>query len=195
MSNQLPDFQTISDALHYFETLGGAAETHGLLCALLCGAAGIGKNAWVDSLQSSFHDAKDATFQKNSDTLVKLFDATKTNIDSDEFDIALLLPGDDEPLHLRIESLAHWCQGFLSGLKLLGMSAKNTQSPEVQEAMDHLLRISCLEYEPTDEVDAEAEASYTELVEFVRMSVILLHSVRQEILTKRPNIAGNQTVH
>ena len=192
----LPSYEAVNDALKSLDALGGAAETHGLLCAFLCGGAAMTKQAWVESLQSSFHDPKDPEFKKISELLVNLYDATELSLKSEQLDIKLLLPEDTQPVHEQIQALAEWCQGFLSGLKLLGLKKSAAYSPEIQETLDDLIRISCLEYEPSDDADAEAEASFVELEEFVRMAVVLLVGMKQDLLPKRSvKMSGNQTVH
>ena len=193
---KMPTYEAVANGLTSLEALSGAAETHGLLCALLCGGANISSSAWLESLQSAFPDAQDPQFIKAKETLSQLFDATAAQLQSETCEVELLLPKDDEALHVRIQALAQWSQGFLSGLQLLGVSHKNAQAPDVKDALNHLLQISCLEYESDDEADAESESSYNELFEFARMAVLLIHSVRQQLFGKKPaTLAGNNTVH
>ena len=181
----LPEFTEVAAALQNLETKANTAETHGILCALFCGGAKINRQAWVDTLLSSFTEAEHKKAQGDSEALLRLFIATENYFKSDEFDLQLLLPADDQPLHKRIIALRDWCQGFLSGLNLLGVAFNKPQETEIQEVLDNLIKVSSLHYEPNDSVDAESEASYMELVEYTRMGIILLHSLKSTLFKRR----------
>jgi uncharacterized protein YgfB (UPF0149 family) len=96
-----------------------------------------------------------------------------------------LLPPDDRPLSLRADGLADWCSGFMHGLGEAAASGAGRDvlggevMREIMEDFAEIARVTLGD----DETDLEAEAAYTELVEFVRVSVQLvfeeLRDVRQ----------------
>jgi uncharacterized protein YgfB (UPF0149 family) len=96
-----------------------------------------------------------------------------------------LLPPDDRSLSFRAEGLADWCAGFMHGLGAATGAAAARQAlggdvtREIMEDFGEITRITL----DDEESDLEAEAAYTELVEFVRVSVQLvfdeLYDVRQ----------------
>ena len=86
--------------------------------------------------------------------------------------VKLLLPDDDEPISTRIESLSVWCQSFLSGLGQSGLSGETALAADVAEAMRDLAAIALVDPESQEE---DGEASYAELVEFVRVASSLIH--------------------
>ena len=105
-------------------------------------------------------------------------------IDSGDMELTLLLPPDNELLEARAESLGLWCQGFMHGLGSASESGEDSPlltddiTSEIIADFSEITRAAFT----ADETEAEAEAAYTELVEFVRVSVQLafeeLHRVR-----------------
>jgi hypothetical protein len=87
-----------------------------------------------------------------------------------------LLPPDDRPLSLRADGLAEWCAGFMHGLgEAAGhAAARDALSGDVtREIMADFGEIARLTL-GDEEADLDAESAYTELVEFVRVSVQLM---------------------
>ncbi|MFP4611056.1 MAG: UPF0149 family protein [Thiohalophilus sp.] len=170
MSQTLPDFDQITDALRALGAESEAAENHGLLCAMLCTMEGVTAGAWLDIALSG--TGRDAPAPEPPGVLVTLFDETRRQFDSDEFDFHLLLPDDEAILAVRVEALGHWCQGFLAGLAVGGIQQPENLPGELPEIIQDMLEISRAEgYEL--EGDAEDEAAYAELVEYLRMGVLL----------------------
>lgn len=181
MTSQLPDYAAATAALQTLSALGNAAETHGLLCALLSGNAALRQDAWLDSMLTKHLEAGDLNLAKAQKILGQLYDSTKAMFASENFALQLLLPGDEAPFEQRLEALVHWCQGFLSGINRVGLNVK-AMSPEVADAMKDLHKIACLNY--SDEVGDEAsETAYTELSEYVRVASMLLYGELQARLT------------
>lgn len=88
--------------------------------------------------------------------------------------VTLLLPEDESPLQLRIQALAQWCQGFLSGF---GSHAANLDlSAQTREILDDLVAISQLDNSPELIADNDDENSYMELVEYLRITPVLLYT-------------------
>jgi hypothetical protein len=96
----------------------------------------------------------------------------------------LLLPADDELLSSRTEALSQWCAGFLFGLALGGFREEVAMPDNVSEVMKDFSEISRAGFtsDATDEAD---EAAYMEIVEYVRMGVLLLYEELQPVPTAR----------
>ena len=171
---QLPPFEEVVESLSILTSLGSAAESHGLLCALLSADVSVRQEAWVDSLLSEHIEPCNLEAQQAYRTLQRLFKATAEAFAADDFSLPLLLPEDEAPLGERIDHLAEWCQGYLTGLHLLGIVLKDNPNKDIQEALTDLLDISQVELTPEDEKDAESEARYLELVEFVKVAVLTI---------------------
>ncbi len=96
----------------------------------------------------------------------------------ESLDFQLLLPEDDTPLALRAGELACWCQGFLYGLGLGGLRGDVDLPATVNEVMHDFYEIANTRFDYESENEADEEA-YMEIVEYVRMSVLLLHDELQ----------------
>jgi hypothetical protein len=87
----------------------------------------------------------------------------------------LLLADDKEPITIRINALANWCAGFLSGLGQFGFASKQVKSAEITEFLDDLLQISQVKDKGKPGTEGD-EKDYTELVEYVRIGVLMLYT-------------------
>ena len=78
----------------------------------------------------------------------------------------------------RTDSLGAWCSGFLSGFGLGFDNDKQTLSSEITEGMEDLASIAQISFDEDDEEPEgyNAEASYIELVEYVRLAAMMVFS-------------------
>jgi uncharacterized protein YgfB (UPF0149 family) len=77
----------------------------------------------------------------------------------------------------RLEALVDWCGGFLLGFRLgrvSGLPALSSDSREFIVDMQQLTRLDVL----SGESGEESEVAFTELVEYVKVGVLLL---REEV--------------
>ena len=86
------------------------SELHGLLSGMLCADRGMDYGQWLDLL--SANDVASLT-PTERDMLSRLFETTRDELTSPDFDFHLLLPDDEEPLADRARALGEWCRGFL----------------------------------------------------------------------------------
>lgn len=157
---------------------GGASEAHGLIAGIICAGGKPASELWLshllgdDSLSAAAAEARKLLMRLHADILRQFND--------DAFGFDMLLPGDDAPLSLRTECLSRWCSGFLYGLALGGFREGSDMPETVTEVMKDFYEISHARfaYEATDDAD---EAAYMEIVEYVRMSVLLLHEELQPV--------------
>lgn len=189
----LPIFDEVADALAILSSLGSAAESHGLLCALLSFNNKIRESAWVDSLLNSHIEGTDTHAQQAYRILTNLFRETAKAFDSDSFDLPILIPDDDCSLEDRIDGLAEWCQGYLTGLHLMGVKLQGGEySPELQEALNDVLAISEIEFTTEDATDPESEIRFMQLVEHVKVALACISDELKATLSHRDS---NSTVH
>ena len=171
------NYQDISDALERFGVAADAAECHGSVTATACLSGDNGFSLWLDSylegLQSKV-DEGDALAKETFETLRQLYLSICQQLQNGDFDYALLLPDDDVDLEIRTEAMAHWCQGFLMGLRYVGVTDLSKFSGELGEIIDDISEISQV---TTGQLDysEEEEQSYTELVEYLRVGVMLFN--------------------
>jgi len=195
-ATKLPGFATISKAIELLNIETPAAEMHGLLTALFCGGAKLRQEAWLNSMFSAEQaEEGDIIRAEARDALIAVYQVTANCFAESEHDFNLLLPEEDSEFHLKVEALAEWCQGFLTGLSLVGIDVQGKQAGDLQEAFDDLMKISCLRYEEDELSDEESEAAYTELVEYARVAVLLIYNSTDELLRDKVEVSGNDTLH
>lgn len=174
MMAALPSYQAVSDALSLLASLGGAGESHGMLCALFSAEVKLKQQAWVDSLLNGHIEQGQIEAETAYRVLQQLYQATAEAFQADDFSLPLLLPEDDAPLEARIDALSEWCEGYLTGLHLLGLDIEKNKNPEMQSAFSDLLAVSQVELTLEDEADPQTETRYVELCEFVKAAVLFI---------------------
>lgn len=169
----LPDFSRALDLSRGNLDAAEMAESHGLLCGLLCGGLADSTGDYLDQLRALQLVPQASGGMEQM--LTELWDATRRQMDDEELGFNLWLPGDDEPLEDRTISLAQWCSGFLAGLGS-GCSLENL-TDEASEALEDLVEISRAEVVSEEgplAVSEEDEKAYAEIVEYVRIIALTL---------------------
>jgi len=188
-----PDFHMVDQMLRGIGALGEPAEIHGDLCGLLCLLGDDARPAWIAQvLADGTDDASAEAVQHASLVLESLAQQTFKTLEAGEMAFTLLLPADEEALEMRAASIGFWCQGFLHGLGTGGGAGHRNQVLEegvTQDIIRDFSEISRAAF-TEDETEAEAEAAYMEVVEFVRVSVQL---VFEELHLIRSRSAGGNT--
>jgi uncharacterized protein YgfB (UPF0149 family) len=95
---------------------------------------------------------------------------------ADEYDFALVLPDDEQPLAMRAGAFAEWCRGFLSGLGLAGIADTATLGEDARGFLRDLERFGVLEVGP--DAGEDEERAFAEVTEFVRIGVLIVHAER-----------------
>jgi yecA family protein len=166
-------YDGLQDALQATDADSGAAECHGVICGVICASCTSDPALWLDHLLGERNT--DSAMAKSAQLLLtELYSESLLHLNDGDLGLVLLLPQDDTPLSLRSEALGEWCQGFLYGLALGGVREDGVRKGSVGEIMHDFYEISNtrFEHEVTDE---DEEAAYAEIVEYVRMSVLLCH--------------------
>jgi yecA family protein len=161
-------FEYVQELLDYHN----ASKVHGLLCGLLCVDGALSSDTWLNCVVDELPEDKNLT-QVSRQLLLELQDVTFSQLTADSFGFSLLLPSDHISLPQRTLSLGYWCQGFLSGLGLGGMQKSWTLSAEAEEFLNDLLQIAQVGFDTQNAVE-EDECAYTEIVEYVRIGVLLM---------------------
>ena len=158
-----------------------ASEAHGMLSGILCAAGKTEPGHWLEHLLGEGNTLS-AAASDSSDMLLALQTDILRQFNDDVFGFELLLPADAEPLLSRTEALSQWCAGFLFGLALGGFREDVAMPDNASGVMKDFSEISRAGFtsDATDEAD---ETAYMEIVEYVRMSVLLLHEELQPVST------------
>jgi len=164
-------FREIASVLERAGSQVLAAEGHGCLCGALCTTPDYTVDRWLDELVTVDELEGEAA---QVGALKALFAETQSALRGDQMEFQLLLPDDDEPLERRVTALAQWCQGFLYGFG----TGKPVRPEVLKGKVDEILRDLTEISRATVDVGAageEEEASYAELVEYLRVGVQLIH--------------------
>jgi uncharacterized protein YgfB (UPF0149 family) len=166
-------YDRLQAALQAADADSGAAESHGVICGIICASGAPEPSLWFDHLLGA-GNAGNAGAQSAHVLLTELYSESLLHLNDGDLGLVMLLPKDDTPLSLRSKALGEWCQGFLYGLALGGVREDGMRKGDVDEIMHDFYEISNtrFEHELTDE---DEETAYAEIVEYVRMSVLLCH--------------------
>ena len=185
-----PSFDVIDAALRRAAAPNDAAEAHGSLCGLVCGLGEGGQSVWLAETLPDEHadDRAHAVVAEQTGSVLKaLVVHTRAALEGADMTFQPLLPDDAEPLVQRVDGLAQWCQGFNHGLFVaarIGDAEAELGSGNTAEIVSDFAEMAQAAV-GDDEPDAEGEAAYVELVEYVRVSVQLVYeelaAVRQRV--------------
>lgn len=168
----LPNYRDLSKALEKTTLKLHPSQVHGLVSGLLCGNPA-SSAAWEELVTGGKETPK------THEVLQGLYDATAKQLKEFLFDFQLLLPTETEELPERAEALTLWCQGLLTGLKLAQVQIVNREPGEISEAISDIVEIAKMNFEEVVSSE-EDEAAYEELVEYVRMAVVLIYQDLRE---------------
>jgi yecA family protein len=143
---------------------------HGCLSGLLAAGAEVQPEYGLDAMSRSLEVDVHGELARR---IMQLYTVTLESLQDDEFLFHPLLPDDDDDIALRTESLASWCRGFLTGFAYR-IAARNkvgdALSPETGEVLRDITAMAEAAVDDKDR-DEEAEESYMELVEYLRVAV------------------------
>jgi yecA family protein len=159
----------------------GAAEAHGLLCGIICAGGKASPDIWLNHLLGEGNTLSSAA-QFCSELLEDQRAEILRQFNDDSFGFKLLLPGDETPLLQRTQALSRWCAGYLYGLALGGVKDDTTFPGDTGEAIKDFYEISNADF-IADPSDDENETAYMEIMEYVRMSVLLIYEELQSVPT------------
>ena len=167
----LPNFDESVRALETKLTMDEMAECHGLLCGLLCAYPNLDLNQYkiactARELPAEFDDESSAVMQA-------LLESSRIQLNDPDMSVGLWIPDDDEPLPVRTTALAAWCSGYLTGLTESCGSRLMEVSDDLSELVTDLGEISRA-VAATDTEDEVEENAFAEVVEFVRVAVLLV---------------------
>lgn len=168
-----PVFESISQALQRVDAGVTTSESHGALCGLLCARRNLDLPMWLHHTLIGC-DPEAATLPEVKLQLTALAETTIRQLNDAEFGFSPLLPDDDHSLLIRTRAVSQWCQGFLEGLRLGGVTQSSQLPGDAVEVVGDLGEIAKAgRYDVAD--SNENEADFAELVEYLRAGVRLVY--------------------
>src|SRR4051812_44121034 len=149
-----------------------ASEGHGCLCGALCVSADYTFERWLEELVEL--DEGVITEPELSQPMQTLYDDTVAALRSDQMNFEPFLPDDSVTLEQRATAISLWCQGFLYGMGTTRAIEEGQLPKSIDEILVDFTNISRAEAHPGDDSEEDEEA-YTELVEYLRAAVQLIH--------------------
>ncbi len=163
---QNSSYHDIEDVVNNNGASVSAAEAHGILSGMLCVNNDIAAEDWLTHV---FGESRDDLSIDEEESMLGLFAETCQLIQAVDFSFELFLPEEDALLDERAHALSGWCQGFLYGIGYA--NSENSWPGDCEEILHDLADISRLDENASGEED---ELAYTEISEFVRISVQLI---------------------
>jgi len=185
--SSLPTFRALNQALSKTTLKLHPSQVHGLITGVICGNPK-STAAWEELVTGGEDPAP--THQ----ILQELYDSSANQLEDFLFEFQLLLPADSEDLPTRAEALTLWCQGMLTGLKLAQVQIVDREASEMTEAINDLIEIAKMNYEDVV-ANEEDEAAYAELVEYVRVAIILIYQDMREAETSKKSANSSNHLH
>ncbi len=192
-------FPEISKVLQELNSSVPAAESHGCLCGALCTTLDYPMARWFEEIIPETPIPEEEAPQEvpegadaQREPLQILFSDTLNSLRGDQMDFEPLLPDDEVPLNQRANALSQWCQGFLYGFGTGQRQGEAELPANVDEILKDFTHIGRASVELEEESESEEEA-YSEVVEYVRAAVQLIHD--ELIPTKPPDRPESSTLN
>lgn len=142
-------------------------DFHGTLCGVLCVRQNQTADAWIKEFAPEMNE-------EEKKKLTALFELTRQQLNSPDLDFRLLLPDDQQSLRQRTEAIAGWSRGFLYGLGIGGLKKDTPLDTDTREFLSDVARIAKAAYHSSHDTH-ENEAAYCEIVEYLRMGLLLVY--------------------
>jgi yecA family protein len=170
-NSQMPDYSRIEGALNAIGLDLGASEIHGVICGLVCAGT---SQSHIDWMAALFQDwpQEDLLAREARELIGELYYVTRDQIGNDDLTFMPYLPDDDQPLSARGKALSAWCEGYLYGLGMSGVTDQQLKG-DAGEALQDISHFTRLDYESLESGDA-TEQAYAELQEFLKVVTLLI---------------------
>ena len=176
--------ESVALALEHLKVPLSRAEAHGVLCGLLAASqTSVAKTRWFSELLDAAEMRADDVSAKAED--LKILDAWfAEELDAlNNADLGFLpaVPDDSAPIGTRVQALGEFCAGFTYGLGLATANRGNKALPtDTRELAEDFQAIDGAEMDmsasgTSGESDNADEDAYIELLEYVKVGVLLIH--------------------
>lgn len=165
------DHQQLLSIINEHDYAVTPSELHGLLVGLIAGGMFKGSEDYLEHISELFNNGLTVKGSMKS-ALTKLVDGIFADLESEDMSFELLLMDEDEILSEQAEELINWVQYFLVGFGFNKRDLK-TSSNEVREIIEDFTAITKMDSGIEDSNDAQAD--FYEVIEFIRISAVLVH--------------------
>jgi uncharacterized protein YgfB (UPF0149 family) len=170
-NSPMPDYSRLEGALNAIGLDLGASEIHGVICGLVCAGT---SQTHIDWMTALFEDwpQEDLLAREAREMIGELYYASRDQIAKDDLTFTPFLPDDSQPITARAKALSEWCEGYLYGLGMSGITDQQFEG-DAREALQDISHFTRLDYESLESGEA-TEQAYAELQEFLKVVTILI---------------------
>lgn len=165
-------YDQLDDLLLTLDVFVSPSELHGWLCGQLVQGAVRTEQDWLKNA-AIYLERERIESEEIANALGSLYRQSFHELAGSGFSLCLVLPDDDSELALRAGCMGLWCQGFVAGF---GHAKLSGLSEDARESFTHMEQISRINSGEELDDSEENEEDLMQLVEYVRMAVILLYS-------------------
>ena len=177
MMSEAMEFPQIKEMLLEINTVCDVAESHAMACGMLVANTSADKMSWVKQVMGEV-DEENIPPANTIKALGEWFDDIKNQLQDSNLRFELCLPDDDAPLPQRVAALQEWCRGFLLGVAMSGANDFGNMPTDTRELLTDFSRIGAEEEFDLEAAD-EAEISYADISQYVRIGVLLINEELQ----------------
>ena len=166
------NYDALRESLNHAGFVLALPELHGGICGVICSGGENATQRWIEECIGEYADPEDQTdLSELKRTLYGPVLVTQQMLAGSQLEFEPLLPDDESPLDERVQALALWCHGFLSGLGFGGAGQESVEG-ELKEILEDFAEISRAGLGDDESEDPDqADFALAELKEYVRVSV------------------------
>ncbi|WP_210397154.1 UPF0149 family protein [Motiliproteus sediminis] len=168
----LPSFDALADLFVAQGALVSPSEVQGYLVGVLAAGQRLAAARWLEVAAEQL-GVDELIVDGLPETLEQLRSVTQTQLETQGFELQLLMPDDEADVSQRADSLGVWCHGFLAGYALAGGSMSANLGEDARDALEDFAQIAQIAVDPDD---SDSEGDFEEVYEYVRMAALLLFS-------------------
>lgn len=173
--SRLPNYEAIHTWLESMNASTTAAELHGLVCGVVCAECHFAGRPWIE-LIFGILGVERSRYQEVQQTLVALYQTSVSQLHAaDETQLQILLPDTNHTLNARAKAVGDWCAGLMCALSWGGIPIEESSEENIRKVAVHLGEFAQIDYTNL-EYEAADEQAYTQVVDYVRESMLLLYS-------------------
>ena len=148
------------------------AEIHGLVTGVVCAGVCANGRSWVEAVLGLLHPRAGRQHTSRR-VLIDLYYFISEQLSNGGALFTLFLPDPVEDLTERAVALTDWCTGFLSGLRLFGLTDYHEFNEATSDALYHCTEIAELDFDGI-ECAQDDSLALEHTMEYVRMTAILV---------------------
>lgn len=180
------NFNSFQSVLTALSSKYHASEWHGILCGLLCAGHQGPPARWYEIMAEINSETVNAD-DRTRGILDKIYQKTRMQLNDVDLGFQLFLPDDNTPLLARAAALSRWCESFLYGLSFGGVDRHAQLPGDASETLVDLVEISRFEFD-AESIDPDDEHHYAELVEYVRVAIMLLNEELNPVVPSKQKL-------